>query len=142
MYFQKYSKNNSMSIKKTPQKLGLGVKHRSRIWGTCSPSQKVQRLQHVTSSDGLQPNSILVPSSFLFLVVRPGAPSSVRSLLVAMPFVTSSFWFTFVFEFASHILRRSQSASQVWQLGKLPHQSLTSHNTNQHNTQHKSKRQF
>ena len=37
----------------------------------------------VTSSDAL------VPSSFLLLVVRPKAPSSVL-LLVAMPFVTSS----------------------------------------------------
>ena len=33
----------------------------------------------------------LLISSFLFLVVRPGAPSSVRSLLVAMPGAPSSF---------------------------------------------------
>ena len=31
-----------------------------------------------------------VTSSFLFLVVRPGAPSSVLALLVAMPFAPSS----------------------------------------------------
>ena len=32
----------------------------------------------------------LVPNSFLFLVVRPGAPLVASLLLVAMPFVTSS----------------------------------------------------
>ena len=33
----------------------------------------------------------LVPRSFLLLVVRPGAPSSVLALLVAMPLVPRSF---------------------------------------------------
>ena len=40
--------------------------------------------------------SPVAPSSFLLPVVRPGAPNSVRSLLVAMPFVTSSFLFLVV----------------------------------------------
>ena len=34
-------------------------------------------------------NSILIPSSFLFLVVRPGA--LIASLLLAMPFAPSGF---------------------------------------------------
>ena len=40
----------------------------------------------VSTNDGLPPNS------FLFLVARPGAPSSVLAPFVAMPFVTSSFF--------------------------------------------------
>ena len=42
----------------------------------------------------------LAPSSFLLLVVRPGAPLVEFLLLVAMPFVTSSFFATDVGLFA------------------------------------------
>ena len=54
--------------------------------------------------DEVSPNCFIVTTSFLFLVVRPGAPSSVLAPFVAMPGAPSSFLFLDFFHSKSHTL--------------------------------------
>ena len=61
-------------------------------------------------------------SSFLFLVVRPGAPSSV--LAPAMPFVTSSFLYIYIFISFSNSLQPTSDGLHVTFAIAFPHRLL------------------